>query len=174
MIIFRLPPDTRKQHDDQAPQADRCREKNQSACVLSGRCLQELQKQLLREPTHPGKRHLPARRGGDEQKGTTSGLHTLRQRPQNKSTMTHMSATSTYEQAYMRAHAQCSVAASHLPQALSTSTPLPTAPQPPMTNENAQHMCHDGCFSVFSSHPKPPPQAHSVLANCAMLPAQQH
>ena len=61
-----------------------------------------------------------------------------------------MRATCTYEQAWITAHVQCSGASTHQPQALSTTFPLPTPPQPQMRNENAQHMCDDRCFSILS------------------------
>ena len=85
-----------------------------------------------------------------------------------------MRATCTYEQAWITAHVQCSGASTHQPQPISTTFPLPTPPQPQMTNENAQHMCHDRCFSIFSLLHKQALRGEQLQANCAMLPAQQH
>ena len=84
-----------------------------------------------------------------------------------------MRATSIYEQAYMTARVQCSPACTHQPQPPSTTFPLPMPLQPQMTNENAQHMCHDRCFSIFSLLHKQPLRGEPLQANCALLPAQQ-
>ena len=60
---------------------------------------------------------------------------------------------------------QCS--AHHMCSATHTCS---TRPQPHMTNESAQHMCHDRCFFLFH---KQPLRGEAFQANCAMMPAQQ-
>ena len=60
-----------------------------------------------------------------------------------------MTATTTYEQAMITAHVQCFGACTHQTEPLSITFPLPTPPQPHMTNENAQHMCHENCCCIF-------------------------
>ena len=64
-------------------------------------------------------------------------------------TMTPMRPTSTHEQEMMTAHVQCSRSSNHHAQPLSTTCPLLTPPQPHITNQTAQHMCHDRCFCTF-------------------------
>ena len=68
----------------------------------------------------------------------------------------------------MTAHVECSPAYTHQPQPLSSTFPLPTPPQPQMTNEKAQHMCHDRCFSFFSLLHKHPLPAGPLQRNCAI------
>ena len=86
-----------------------------------------------------------------------------------------MRSTSTSAQAMMMtAHVQCSGAYPHQAEPLSSTCPMPTPPQPHMTNENAQHMCHERCFCTFSLLHKQPLLAEPLQANCALLRAQQH
>ena len=86
-----------------------------------------------------------------------------------KSRWQEMRATSTYEQAKMAAHVQCSGASTHQAQPLCTTFPLPTAPQPQMTNEDAQHMNHDRCFYILSLLLMQPLRIEPLHTNCALL-----
>ena len=93
---------------------------------------------------------------------------------QKEFTMTQLRATSSYEQTMMTAHVQCSRAPTHQSQPLSPTFPWPTPPQPQKTHENAQDMCHDRCFSMFSRLLTQPLRAEPLQANCALMPAQPH